>query len=125
MGENSTTQPQVLRPAIFKASLIIASIAWIVLILALYVRRVGPILVAIAGWPVVYGLSVCGAWLIASMAATWEKSGLLGPATDLQLRILRGPMVWFCNAAVVLLPLGVLIAGILGLCGVLPVADTR
>ena len=125
MAENSSTQPQAIRPAIFKASLIIAGIAWIVLILALYVRRVGPILVAFAGWPVVYGLSVCGAWLIASLATTWEKSGIFGPAKDLQLRILRGPMVWFCNAAIVLLPLGVLVAGILGLCGVVPVADTR
>ncbi len=111
--------PPIRRP-VLRASIVIAGFAWIVLIISIYLRERSAILVGVAGWPIIYGLWLGMASLMASFCSAIDKSFIYGPAKDLQIRLLRGPMVWWVNAVILIAPLAVLVVGVLGLLGILP-----
>jgi hypothetical protein len=105
MKENSP-----LRRPFVKISLLTAVAAWFALIALMLVRsptneRNGSVCGAIVGWPVSYALGLALCWVMARFAGYVDESWLYGPAKDLQLKALRGPMIWWINIAAVLYPL--------------------
>jgi hypothetical protein len=118
--ESLTTSPPI-RPLVLRVSLGVAFVTWIVLsVAAVGMQDRTALLVCIAGWPVMYCFWLSMSWLMATVCSMTDKPSIWGPAKNWQLRMMRGPMVWFVNAAIVILPAAVLLAGILGLLGVLP-----
>ncbi len=118
-----TDQPppdRALQPRAIRASLAVAAAAWVMVIVAIMVRQPGSMLVAGIGWPAVYGASLGMAWVFALMANSTDQSALFGPDKERQLLFIRGPMVNWINAVIILFPLGVLALSFLGLIGVLP-----
>ena len=102
------------------ASLAIAAVAWVILVVAIYVHEPDSILIGIVGFPVIYAVSLGMCWGISYLALTTEPSG---PWKNLQLKYLREPFVVWCNAMAIIFPLSVLVAALLGLFGILPTKE--
>jgi hypothetical protein len=97
-------------------------VTWIVLsVAAVRMQDRTALLVCIAGWPVTYCVWLGMAWLMATACSMIGESSIWGPAKEWQLGMIRGPMVLFINMGVlIILPSAVLVAGVLGLLGILP-----
>ena len=76
--------------------------------------------VVAVGFPFIYCLWLALLWQVGDMALTVDRSFTAGPYKDLQLKLARGPMVWFCNATAIILPAIALIVALLVICGLTP-----
>jgi hypothetical protein len=109
-----------LRHASVRISAIIAVLAWFTLIAVVLVRtspkeRAGALCAVIAGWPVGYAVGLGMCWIAARFVRFVDESLIYGPAKGLQLKLLRGPMIWWINIVAVLYPLAVLVVGLVAL----------
>ena len=112
----SSQQTPAVRPRVYKASLGLAAVAWGAVCVVTYMREPSSILIMSIGFPVIYGLGLGICWFIATYALAVDSSAFVGPRKDLQVKC----MVAWCNTVVILFPAAVLIAAVLGICGIMP-----
>jgi hypothetical protein len=115
-----------LSPAIsartLRISLAFAAAAWAALIV-MSARATDDVFgtrVVACGFPIVYCVWLVMLWLLADASLKADRSLIPGPAKDLQLKLMRGPFVWFCNVAIIVLPATTLVVVLLGMFGLLP-----
>lgn len=114
------TEKSTLRRQLVKVSILIAVAAWLALIALALVRsppneRAGTLWGVIIGWPVSYVAVLALCWAAARFAGSVDESWIYGPAKDLQLKVLRGPMIWWISFAAVLYPFAALVVALVGL----------
>jgi hypothetical protein len=117
--------PKALHRLSVRASITIAMIAWATVFLGFVVpapreERLLAMLVVGVGWPLVYGFALGGCWVLGLAAVSTEP---MGPAKDLQRKLMRTVFVWWLNVVIILVPGAALVVAILGLTGVFPASE--
>jgi hypothetical protein len=110
-----------LRRSIIKISIGIACAAWCSLVAMALLRiprnerTMSSLSMAVISWPVVHDICVGMCWGMAKHTTSIDESYVYGPAKELQLKLLRGPMLWWINAVVVLFPATMFVVTLLAL----------
>jgi hypothetical protein len=115
----------VFSPLILRVSFALAAAAWVAVIVMSVCMSSNPSddygrRVVACGFPLGYCSWLAMTWLLATIALKTDRSLIVGPAKDLQLKLMQGPFVWFCNVAIVILPALTIVIAVLGMCGLLP-----
>ena len=107
-----------IRPGVYKSSIFLASAAWLAFLCAplrvTFDDRAGWLILVIS-WP--FGYALCLALL---RGAAWlsqdvDDSLFYGPAKELQVKLVRGPMLIWINAVAVIFPAAGLCIAVLGM----------
>jgi hypothetical protein len=115
-----------IRPFVLKTSLAAAAAAWAaVFFVAMRPTPSDPnghwigVLIAIVGWPVMYGASLGMAWGSGWLVLNTRESDLYGPCKNSQLKLMCGLGLRWINAVIVIFPSMVLLLALLGLIGLI------